>query len=257
MVNGIKSIAIGVLLATLGCQEEPEPPKEPWIDKPIAQWPSFSLTNQIEFKDKVYKDFANAFLIDTGQDTLGVSCKHLFMVFKNQLGLETIDLGPTFQDWKLYPKNNSSNAVVVKNLINTNPTENIGEFNTLKVRDWILFEIENLPPDLYPLKIRYTPIQINEIVYAVGWGAKQQDNSAPALTKLQCVDNLADYYYMKSFDTNPQPQGRSGSPVIDENGYLVGIISGAEGKLAVIGSVHYLKKLFEDYNIDYRKANYK
>lgn len=44
--------------------------------------------------------------------------------------------------------------------------------------------------------------------------------------------------------------------IIDKNGYLVGIISGAEGKLGVIGSVNYLKKMFEKYKVEYQKTNY-
>jgi hypothetical protein len=166
--------------------------------------------------------------------------------------LETIDLGSDFKYWKLYPKNDKENYIFTKRLINKDPQEIIGQFNTLKVRDWILFEIDNQNFDLYPLKIRYRPVKANEVVYAAGWGMNQKDNSMPALTKLQCVKNLGDYYYMRTFTTDTQPQGRSGSPVIDTNGYLVGIVSGAEGNYAVIGSVNYLRNVFKKYGIKYQ-----
>jgi len=247
---------ISLILLTFSCKNVPEINKENWIEKPLSQWPGFAMTNEISFNDTTYTDFANSFLINTGYDTLGVSCKHLFMVFENQLGLRTIDLGSNFNYWKLYPKNDDEKNVFIKRLINKDSTEHIGQFNTLKVRDWILFEIDKQNLDLYPLKIRYTPIKTNEVVYAVGWGMKQIDNSKPALIKLQCIKNLGDYYYIKTLKTDTQPNGRSGSPVIDKNGYLVGIISGAEGNLGVIGSVNYLMKMFEKYNIEFQRSSH-
>lgn len=250
-MKGTKLFGIGLLLLILGCRNETPVTKEFWIEKPLSQWPNFALTNEICFKDTTFKDLANSFLINTGYDTLGISCKHIFMVFENQLGLKTIDLETNFNNWKLYPRNDSKKSVWVKRLINTNSNEKIEQFNTLKIRDWILFEINKDHSDLYPLKIRYAPVKANEIVYAVGWGVEQKDNSYPAVIKLQCFKNLGDYYYTKTLSPNIQPNGRSGSPVIDKNGYLVGIVSGAEGNLGVIGSVTYLKKMFETYKIEY------
>lgn len=237
---------------TFSCNNEPQiTTAEPWIDKPVAQWPDFALTNTISFTDTTYTDFANSFLINTGIDTIGVSCKHLFMVFEKQQGINNIDLGTEFKYWNLYPKNKKEKTVSVKRLINKNSSENIGQFNTLKIRDWLIFEIEDVNPELYPLKIRFTPVRKNEIVYVVGWGMKQKDNSKPALIKLQCFDNLGNYFYTKQLNTGTQPQGRSGSPVIDKNGYVVGVVSGQEGNLGVIGSVNYLKKLLDKYDIKY------
>jgi hypothetical protein len=174
------------------------------------------------------------------------------MVFEHHLGLNSIDLGSKFNYWNMYPKNNKEKTVTLKRLINKNPNEMIGQFNTLKVRDWILFELEGQHNQLYPLKIRYTPVKSNEIVYAVGWGMLQKDNSKPALLKLQCFKNLGDYFYIKPLDLNIHPAGRSGSPVIDKNGYLVGIVSGQEGNLGVIGGIKYLLTLFDKYDIEYK-----
>lgn len=245
-----------IIILLIGCQNSLKPIKEPWIEKPVSSWPDFALTNEINFKDTTYYDIANSFLVNTGFDTIGVSCKHLFMVFENQLGLESINLGNQFNHWNMYPKNHKEKTVTVKKLINENTTEQIGQFNTLKVRDWILFELERNSNQLYPLKIRYTPVNSNEIVYAVGWGMKQKDNSKPALTKLQCINNLEDYFYVKPLKTDTQPHGRSGSPVIDKNGYLVGIVSGQEGNLGVIGSIKYLTMMFNKYKIKYETPNH-
>ncbi|MCG9970526.1 serine protease [Christiangramia crocea] len=244
-------LILAIVIGLTGCKEKPPSKKEAWMDQPASEWPHFSLTNEISFADTTYTNLANSFLVNTGKDTLGVSCKHIFMVFQDQLGLQNIDLGSGFNYWKLYPKNYKEEFIYIKSLINSDSKEEIGDFNTLKVRDWLIFEIDEQNSKLYPLKIRYTPIRKNEIVYSVGWGMKQEDNSYPGLQKFKSIDNLGDYYYAANYKSDVLPYGRSGSPVIDENGYLVGIISGAEGNLTVIGSVQYLKKLFDQYKVRY------
>ena len=253
-MKAIKLLAIALLLLMLGCKNETPVKKESWITQPVSQWPVFALTNEISFQDTTYQDLANAFLINTGYDTLGVSCKHIFMVFEYQLGYTSVALGKDLNYWKLYPKNDPEKSVAIQRLINANPKEIIGGFNTLKVRDWILFQLNKNHQGLYPLKIRYTPVKKQEVVYAVGWGTKQKDNRWPALIQLQCYDNLGDYFFTQTLTKGIPPNGRSGSPVIDQNGYLVGILSGADGKLGVMCSVKYLKQLFDTYHIKYKNT---
>jgi len=248
---GILSFVLVSFIAS--CNQSPEVQKEPWRDKPFQQWPDFALTNEIYFENTHYEDLANAFLINTGADTLGASCKHLFMVFQKEPGLRFIDLGDAFRSWKAYPKNEPAHSVRLKRLINQNKEEPIGQYNTLKNRDWIIFEVEENTKDLYPLKIRYTPIKKGEVVYAIGWGSLQEDPSEPVKVSFKCFQHRGHYYYAKALTQDVKPGGTSGSPVIDKNGYLVGITSGAEGKLAVIGSIEYLVKLFDRHGVDYIK----
>jgi len=237
---------------SVGCLKRPELKKEPWVVQPIQQWPLFALTNEIGFDDTTFTGLANSFLINTGRDTIGASCKHLFMVFRNHLPLKTIHLGEQFSYWKLYPKNNPGKSVQIKGLINESKKEPIGAFNTLKNRDWIIFDIEDTIDHLYPLKVRYSPLSKGEIIYGIGWGELQKGKKHPVKTKFQCFQSRGNYYYARLLSKNITPNGRSGSPVIDKNGYLVGITSGAEGKLAVIGSVQYLKGLFDRFGVEYQ-----
>ncbi|GET23237.1 trypsin-like serine protease [Prolixibacter denitrificans] len=247
-------LVLSVLLSVIfsGCNEKKEVAKESWMAKPVKDWPAFALTNDIAFTDTTFHGIANAFLVDTGKDTLAVSCKHLFMVFEINQGLSSIDLGPQFVSWKMYRKNRPEQQVEIKKLINQSSNEPIGQFNTLKDRDWILFSLQEKNKNIYPLKIRYTPVRPNEVVFAVGWGALQKDNRYPKLIKMQCFKNMGNYFYVQTLTRNVRGEGRSGSPVIDRNGYLVGLISGQEGKLGVIGSVAYLQQLFDKYGISYQ-----
>ena len=174
-----------------------------------------------------------------------------FMVFNNRLGINKIDLGSNFNYWNMYPKNHKKESVTIKRLINTNSQEKIGQYNTLKDRDWIIFELEEKNAELYPLKIRYTRVAKNEIVYALGWPTNQNDNKKPILRKIQIFKNLGNYFYIMPSEN--QPHGMSGSPVIDKDGYLVGIVSGQEGNLGVIGGINYLTTMFDKYGIKHKK----
>jgi hypothetical protein len=240
-----------VAMLLLACESTPGVTPEPWVAKPISEWPIIPLTNEVSFSDTVISNLGNSFLVTTGKDTIGVSCKHMFVIFENPPHLTSIDLGPNFDYWDLYPKNDPDHRLELKRLINANPDEPIGYYNTLKDRDWIIFELEKKDPTVYPLKIRYTPLETNEIIYSVGWSWDEENKKYPNMSKMQCYKIMGNYYYVKTLSDSGSPAGRSGSPVIDKNGYLVGIVSGAEGNLGIIGSVQYLRKLFDDFGVDY------
>ena len=72
-------------------------------------------------------------------------------------------------------------------------------------------------------------------------GRSQADRESvhPKLTPLRIYDALGPYYFVESFDPEVDPAGTSGSPVLDKNGHLVGIVSGATGKMGVVASVQY------------------
>ncbi len=63
------------------------------------------------------------------------------MIFENTHGIYSINLGKEFIYWNLYPKNRQDKFIRIKKLINADVYETIGKFNTLKSRDWIIFEL--------------------------------------------------------------------------------------------------------------------
>ncbi len=245
------SYFIIILFTIIQCQSHPEILKESWITQPLSEWPEITMTNEISFEDTTFSGLANGFLVNTGKDTLAASCKHLFMVFEKYVNVNSIYLGSEYCSWKMYPKSDTMKRIMMKHLINQNQSESIGQFNTLKVRDWIIFEPGQNNVDVFPLKIRYTPVKTKEVVYAIGWGSNQEKPDHPEVTKMQVFRNMGDYFFTKTISTDHDPAGKSGSPVVDKNGYLVGIVSGAEGNLGVIGSIAYLKSQFDRYGINY------
>ena len=254
MIRHLKYLLLNILLLSLSsCSNKKAPVlKEPWIEKPVSEWPELVMTNAVEFSDTIYKNFGNAFLVDTGSDTLAITCKHIFMLFRAETN-NKIDLYDNFRSWKIFPKGKADKSLQLGSLINRNSNEETGEFNTLKSRDWIIFRLDE-KSKFTPLKIRTRPVSEREIVYTVGWPYKQH-TGFPSLVKMQVYKNLGVCFYVTTLTKNVDPAGRSGSPVIDKNGYLVGIVSGAEGKLGVMGGVPYLIQQLDNFNINHIPEN--
>lgn len=227
------------------CKNEIEViPKETWVEKPVNDWPGLVMTNKVEFTDSTYNNIGNAFLIEADADTFAVTCKHIFMLFRDETQ-NSIYLDNNLKQWQIYPKGKPEKAIHLGELLNEDKNEETGQFNTLKVRDWIIFRT-NEKSDFTPLKIRSRPVSNGEVVYALGWAFKQTSEN-PSLIKMQVFKNMGPYFYTNTLTENVDPAGRSGSPVIDKNGYLVGIASGAEGKLGVMCGVPYLIEQLAKY----------
>ncbi|MDT8402775.1 MAG: hypothetical protein RQ743_13890, partial [Bacteroidales bacterium] len=143
-----------------------------------------------------------------------------------------------------YPKGEEERYIIFGRMINKNSEEAVDAFNTLKIRDWLLFEVDDIPEGFTPLRINKTPLQKDKIIYCLGWPYALKEGK-PSLVKMQVFRNEGPYYYVNTLTENVDPAGRSGSPVIDANGFLVGIVSGAEGNLGVVGNVNYLDEFIK------------
>jgi hypothetical protein len=246
------------LLATAvasGCaspEEAPSLPRETWVDRPVAEWPDFALSNEVVFEDTTYAYIANAFAIDTGADTVGVTCKHMFMVFQKQRGTTSIALDDSFRSWSFLSSRDSTRVLRTRRLINADPAEPIGDFASIKDRDWIIFELDGWSDGVYPLKVRLSPLEPGETVYAVGRSLDGRHDPDPVPSPLQVFRAASSYYYVRPLDPAVDPVQTSGSPVIDANGYLVGLVSGAVGNLGVVAGVGYLKRQLDVHGIPYR-----
>lgn len=227
-------------------------PPEPWIDRPVADWPDFALSNDVVFDDTTYSHLANAFTVDLGGDTVGATAKHIFMVFERDRGLASVDPGDEFRGWSLRSSRDSGRVVHARALINADPSEPIGRFGTLKARDWLVFEIDGWAEGLYPLKVRPGPPAPGDTIYAVGRSRTERRDPDPTVSPLRVYRVFPTYYYVQPLDPSVDPEGTSGSPVIDGNGHLVGLASGAVGRLGVVAGTAYLRQVLEGTDLEYR-----
>jgi hypothetical protein len=222
------------------------------MQKPKDQWPQIAMINEVWYTNGdryVHPSFeyaATGFLIDTGKDTLAATVKHVLWVAKTKT-LKVVDVNPVLKKWLMHPKNNLKDSVVVDRLINTDTTEVLrGAGSTIQQRDWIIFSTKYVSPNIQPLKPRYTSLAVGETVYYFGCPYDEKN----------CIQGEGKVVQSKGGEIlftkleNAKIGGASGSPVVDKNGFLVGIVSGSAtaktGEMSMLAlSTYYLKKVLD------------
>lgn len=222
----------------LSCEDPPPPlPRQPWIDLPPDQQPTILLTNRIRLGALEFDDKASAFLIDTGSDTLAATCKHLFLVFENP-DIQAIDFADLLKSWTFYPRPSPDDSVRAAELLNADPDEKIIKRYIIN-RDWLIFSLAAPSPHLFPLEPRFGKLAKNEKVYLIGRG---EDDLQQLIEG--AIDETYDYTFTVDFGKrNVSPF--SGSPVIDADGYLIGIHTGVISHYSWVNSTRYLQEVLE------------
>lgn len=249
-------------LITLNCLAQK---KERWIDKPKEQWPQIALINKVQFKNGdqyVHNSFAYAatgFLINNGKETLAATAKHVLWIAKNKK-TKTVALNNELKSWTMFPKGNNKDSASIGSLINEDNTEILeGKNATILERDWIVFSVKNASPNIYPLKPRYTALKQGEKVYILS--CAYSDSIATIhegkILRKQGMDILIERNMKEHLG------GSSGSPIIDANGYLIGVISSSStdsqtGKgVSVAISTEYLRDVLnKKKDLNTPKADY-
>lgn len=213
-----------------------------WIDRPQEQWPQIAMINQIEYSDTLYPIAGCSFLLDTGEDTLAVTAKHVLTYFKSR-EMNSISFRKTLKSWKMFPKDNKNDEVVIDQLINEDENEPIEDVPPEV--DWVLFSIRTKSKNIQPVKFRNTPLVEGETVYIIGWRYSDK-NCAQRIYEGNYVESARGTVLIstKELADNKMP-GLSGSPVIDSNGDLIGIMSSKAGKLEKLSSLDYPRKVLE------------
>lgn len=225
--------------------------KESWVDKPIAEWPKIALINEVQFKngdryvESSFKYAGTGFLIDNGKDTLAATGKHILWIAKNKQSKAT-EINAELKEWVMRPKGNTQDSVVIGELLNEDPNEVLeGKGSTVQDRDWIVFAVKKNSPNIYPLKPRYTQVKPGEKVYILSCA---YDDSLCTVHEGKVYQKYGmDILIQRDMKTHKG--GSSGSPVIDANGYLIGIMTGSYGSkvgnVSVAISNEYLKDVLD------------
>jgi hypothetical protein len=212
-----------------------------WVGKPHAEWPHLALINRIEYSDASHPVAGCAFLLDTGDGIVAATAKHVLRYFKSE-PMDSVSFRGTLEAWKMFPKNDPSRSIVVGKLINENENESLESGPA--ARDWLLFTVVEIADGIQPLRLRSTPVGEGETVFIVGWRYTDEGSQkvyrgkyvrAEEGTLLVSADELAD---------NKIP-GLSGAPVIDSQGYVIGLMSSKAGKLERLASVDYPSELLD------------
>lgn len=192
---------------------------EQWISKPKNEWPQIVLTNHAEFNGHTALQGASSFLIKTDDDRVyAATAAHLIGSAGGVVpDIPINQLTQKIRPWKMFPRTMPDDFVEVISLGTTG----------LKARnrDWLVLSIKNsdrLPAS--PLKLRREPVRVGEIVFFIGCPYIERD----------CKQNLyagvvtkREYGNRFRYDIHPPVDlhGFSGSPIIDEKGYVVGVVT--------------------------------
>jgi hypothetical protein len=219
-----------------------------WVKKDREHWPQVSMVNEVWYRNGeryVHPSFeyaATGFLIDTGTDTLAATVKHALWVAKTK-SMKTVDLRD-LKRWVMHPKGNLKDSVVIDHLINTDTTEALsGPQSSITQRDWLVFTTGYRSPAIQPLRPRYTRVQVGERIYFTG--CPYTEANCP-IKEAQVIEVEGNRIILTMPD-NLNLGGYSGSPLIDKDGYLIGILGGSSfnrrnGSPALYGiSTQYLK----------------
>jgi hypothetical protein len=220
-----------------------------WMSTPKEQWPQIALANHVQFKngdryiDPSFDYAGTGFLIDTGKDTLAVTAKHVLWIARNRK-TKAVEVNNDLNSWIMKPKGGSYDSVVIDRLINEDTTETLeGSSSTILERDWLVFSVKRASPRIVPLKPRYTAIKPGETVFIIGYSYSQ---TTTTIYEGKVLQMLGMDILIEQHKGHPLP-GTSGSPVIDANGFLIGILSssstepGSGKNVTVAISTEYLE----------------
>ena len=214
-------------------------PKEEWIKKDTSNFPQILLTNDYFFQGDRSSSGASAFLLEFNNDTFACTAKHLL---SDAMGIEptipTDSVNKLLISWEMYPRKNriSNDTIKVTSILTEEKNED----------DIILLNINKLKHNIQPLKPYFGILKKGQKLKIIGCEYQDRD----------CHQQFYDATFYNKESNNllliiPEKKfaasGFSGAPVIDENGYVVGILTSSAtiiGKeILILQSIESLKKL--------------
>ena len=185
----------------------------------------FSGVNNVTFNEEQYSNsFAgNGFLIEHEGKIYAATVKHVLFEAKTP-NVTHVWLEDDLKQWQIHPLKDGGRSIQLGKLINSDKNEKI-DGDILK-KDWLLFEVEKNNSSLTPLKIRTSPLREGEKVMAIGCSYAKRETCTQD-TYTGNFKSYAEHNLRIDLGDTPieQLRGLSGSPVVDENNNLVGIVS--------------------------------
>lgn len=231
-------LKLAVLLPSLACAET-----EPRL-------PSLSGINDVKFHESRFdNDFAgNAFLIEHQGRVFAVTAKHVLLLARTD-AMTSVDLEGHLASWRVHPNGVPEQYIELGPLLNADHTEVLDP--GVIARDWLVFSVKVNHSSLTPLQLRDKPVQAGERLFAVGCSYAYRDDCAPQRVEAGTFLRYTDGNLMVELDGFDLSKlgGLSGSPVIDAEQRLVGIVSNVlphpdgKGDVFAPASLDYLREV--------------
>ena len=204
-----------LMVSTIGCGQE-------LTSKKVFE--DITLVNKIQFFNSKYDQpkFSCGFLLNYGNDTFAVTAKHLLKIIRTD-NMTNVSFENNIKDWSLYSLNDPSEVVMCERLLNENKSELLASKSTYE-NDWLIFSIRQNVSKVKPLKIRTTPLIQGEKLYVVGW-TRTMENGPQRVYEFAYHKTIGNRILLKDVLIPEKLGGLSGSPLLDEEGLVVGIVS--------------------------------
>ncbi|HYD92139.1 MAG TPA: trypsin-like peptidase domain-containing protein [Flavobacterium sp.] len=236
--------------------------KEPWIAKPISEWPQIALINEVQYKngdsyiDPSFSYAGTGFLINIGTDTLAATAKHILWVARNKK-INAVAINDDINEWIMSAKDEPGKAAIINKLINEDTTEVLeGAASSILERDAIFFTVKTISPAIFPLKPRFSPLGQGEKVFII---SNAYADSGQTVREGRVLKTLG-YDILIGYESADNLNGASGSPIIDSNGHLIGSFSSlathGDKKAIVAISTEYLQQVLKGNIINLPKKDY-
>ena len=189
------------------------------------QFPEIALTNRITFTDPHFDQprFGCGFLLVQGPDTFAITAKHLLKFIKTR-EMTRLTLGNSVKSWWLFSLPNKEKTVVAQRLLNENPAASLDD-KAIYEEDWLVFSTHANRTSVKPLVFRTTPLRVGEKLYVVGW-TRHMEAGPQRVYEFEYYKTVDHRLLLKDVVVPEQFGGLSGAPLVDEQGDLVGIVSG-------------------------------
>jgi hypothetical protein len=189
-------------------------------------FPDIALSNRIDFVDSNFDQprFSCGFLIKHKADTFAVTAKHLLKIIK-PAEMKTLTFDGYIKNWILYPLDKKEQMVTTDKLLNEDKSQSLSDNSTYN-QDWLLFSIKTNHSQVKPLELRTTALTPGEKVYVIGWTRKMEAGSQ-RVYEFEYYKSIGNRILLKDLIVPEQFGGLSGAPVVDKQGLVIGIVSGA------------------------------
>jgi hypothetical protein len=200
------------------------------LSQESIKYKPISMINDVNFVDSAFDklNIGNGFLVVYGRDTFAVTAKHI-LLFAETDSMGIIHFENGLKQWTMYPKDKISQTVIMDKLLNEDRDDSL-EWGYINrnwdlFNDWLIFKIKDNKAKVKPLEIRKSELTKGELLYVVGWTYNDSEGEQ-RIYEYEYYNSNGTHFNMRRIKTPENEGGLSGSPVVDSDGFLVGIISG-------------------------------
>lgn len=139
--------------------------------------------------------------------------------------MKAVSFENRIKSWSLYSLTKKTELVITDQLLNENKSELLANKATY-VNDLLVFSIKGNHSKVKPLDIRTTALIPGEKLYAVGWTRKMESGDQ-RVYEFEFYKIIGNRILLKDIIVPELFGGLSGALIVDENGKVVGIVSGS------------------------------